>query len=39
VDAGKLGYHLTSIGFNRCQDLPVLDNNQFNLINLFNIYN
>jgi hypothetical protein len=39
VDAGKLGYHLTSIGFNRCQDLPVLDNIQFNAINLFKIYN
>jgi hypothetical protein len=39
VDAGKLGYHLTSIGFNRRQDLPVLDNIQFNAINLFKIYN
>ncbi len=39
VDAGKLGYHLTSIGFNRCQDLPVLENIQFNAINLFKIYN
>ncbi len=39
VNAGKLGYHLTSIGFNRCQDLPVLDNIQFNAINLFKIYN
>jgi hypothetical protein len=39
VDAGKLGYHLTSIGFNRHQDLPVLDNIQFNVINLFKIYN
>jgi hypothetical protein len=37
VDAGKLGYHLTSIGFNRQQDLPVLDNIQFNAINLFKI--
>jgi hypothetical protein len=39
VDTGKLGYHLTSIGFNRRQDLPVLDNIQFNVINLFKIYN
>ncbi len=39
VDAGKLGYHLTSIGFNRLQDLPVLDNIQFKAINLFKIYN
>jgi hypothetical protein len=39
VDAGKLGYHLTSIGFNRRQYLPVLDNIQFNAINLFKIYN
>jgi hypothetical protein len=39
VDAGKLGYHLTSIGFNRRQDSPVLDNIQFNAINLFKIYN
>ncbi len=39
VDAEKLGYHLTSIGFNRRQDLPVLDNIQFNVINLFKIYN
>ena len=39
VDAGKLGYHLTSIGFNRRQDLSVLDNIQFNAINLFKIYN
>ncbi len=38
VDAGKLGYHLTTIGFNRRQDLPVLDNIQFNAINLFKIY-
>ncbi len=39
VDAEKLGYHLTSTGFNRHQDLPVLDNIQFNAINLFKIYN
>jgi hypothetical protein len=39
VDAGKLGYHLISIGFNRRQDLLVLDNIQFNGINLFKIYN
>ncbi len=39
VDAGKLGYHLTFIGFNKHQDLPVLDNIQFNAINLFKIYN
>ena len=39
VDAGKLGYHLTSIGFNRCQDISVLDNIQFNAIHLFKIYN
>jgi hypothetical protein len=39
VDAGKLGCHLTSISFNRHQDLPVLDNIQFNAINLFKIYN
>jgi hypothetical protein len=39
VDAGKLGYHLTSIGFNRRQDISVLDNIQFNLIHLFKIYN
>jgi hypothetical protein len=39
VDAGKLGYHLTSIGFNKRQDISVLDNIQFNAINLFKIYN
>lgn len=37
VDAGKLVYHLTSIGFNKRQDLKVLDNIQFNAINLFKI--
>ncbi len=39
VDAGKLGYHLTSIGFNRRQHLLVLDKIQFNAINLFKTYN
>jgi len=37
-DAGKLGYHLTSIHFNRHQELHVLDNIQFNATHLFKIY-